>query len=103
MKKIIDGKVYNTKTAIEIASWHNDFYAGDFKECGETLYQTKKGAYFIHGEGGAMSKYSESCGNCSTWGSDIIPISKNRVVKWLESTKNYEILEDLFPEELEEA
>ena len=40
----------------------------------ETLYQKKTGELFIHGEGGAMTGYSESCGN-GNWsgGSVIIP------------------------------
>lgn len=68
MKRIIDGKVYDTETATEIAC---DSYSspGDFSYSCETLYKTKKGRYFMHGEGGPKSDYAESVGNNVTSGS----------------------------------
>ena len=69
MKRIIDGKVYDTSTAEEICY---DGYSDsrDFSHYCETLYRTKKGQYFIHGYGGPMSQYAESIGNNTTSGSD---------------------------------
>lgn len=67
MKKIIDGKLYNTATADEIAVWENFQNCSDFRYCSEALYKTKKGNYFLFCEGGPLSKYSESGGG-STWG-----------------------------------
>ena len=53
MKKVINGKIYNTETATLIHQWDNG-RRGDFSSCEEDLYRTKKGAFFIHGEGGNL-------------------------------------------------
>jgi len=47
MKKIINGKTYNTKTAELVASGSNDLMITDCYYRAEELYRTKKGAYFI--------------------------------------------------------
>ena len=49
MKRIIDGKTYNTETAEKICDTGNDEYATDFRYENSALYITKKGAYFIAG------------------------------------------------------
>lgn len=85
MKKVIDGKIYNTETAEELARWSNGEHSSDFHWCAETLYRTKKGALFIHGEGGAMSRYSSSCGqNSVCGGEDIYAISQAEALGWME-------------------
>lgn len=93
MKKVIEGKLYNTETAEELASWHNGCSYNDFNYCREVLYRTKKGNYFIYGEGGAMSKYSRFCGN-NSWdgGDDIVPLTIEEAKEWAEthcSADNY--------------
>ena len=40
MKRIINGKSYNTETAEELARGDNGLY-GDFGYCRESLYRTK--------------------------------------------------------------
>ena len=58
--------MYNTETAQEVCSegFGNNT---DGRYWCETLYVTKKGQYFQHGEGGGLSRYAESCGtNCIT-------------------------------------
>jgi hypothetical protein len=83
MKKIIEGKCYNTETAIEIYEWWNGLSIRDFGHCYETLYRTKKGNYFLLGEGGAMSKYAEYIGMNEVCGSrKIIPLTKDEAIKW---------------------
>ena len=85
MKKIIEGKTYNTKTAEEVAGWTNGLGGSDFRNCEETLYKTKKGAWFICGSGGPMSDWSESNGN-TTWGGDgILVLSESEALAWCES------------------
>ncbi len=85
MKKIINGAQYNTETAKELGTWSNDHSSSDFGFCAETLYRTKAGKYFLHGRGGAMSKYSRSCGNNSWgWGEHIEPLTPSAAVKWAE-------------------
>lgn len=84
MKKIIDGKLYNTETAKKIATWSNTYGHGDFKYCEETLFKKKTGEYFLYGEGGALSKYARSCGNNSCGGNEFIPLSENEAKEWME-------------------
>lgn len=83
MKKIIKGSLYNTDTAkflgcIEPAG-HN---TNDFNYFCETLYRTKSGKYFLHGEGHGNSKYGEWHGNTGGWGEQIYPLSSDMARQW---------------------
>lgn len=85
MKKVINGKVYNTETATRIANWDNGIYGSDFNACEETLYLTAKGTYFVHGEGGAMSRWAKPCGsNGRCGGSGIEVLSQAEALEWCE-------------------
>ena len=104
MKKAIDGKVYNTETAELIYSWDNGRGRNDFRSREKDLYRTKKGKYFIHHSGGAMTDMAVSVGDNSFGGSENIePLTEQQVIKFLEGKNAVEVLEDLFPEYLEEA
>lgn len=103
MKRIIDGKVYDTKTAEEIATWSNGYPCNDFKHCEETLYRTKKGSWFVAGEGGAMSKYAVQYGNSYGGGSGLYPFTEDEARQWLEDKDFVEALEKHFADKLEEA
>lgn len=86
MRKIVDGKRYDTEKARKIGEWDNGRYTSDFKFCEEVLYKTPKGAYFLAGNGGPLSKYSQPCGNNSVCGgSDIIPLTKHEAAVWAET------------------
>ena len=52
MKKIIEGKVYDTETADCAAEWSSPHTRSDFHYCEEGLYRTKKGTWFLAGEAG---------------------------------------------------
>ena len=69
MRRIIDGRMYNTETAVEICGISHSHYT-DFHHYEETLYKTPKGAFFLVGEGGPLSKYARSLGNNSRGGGD---------------------------------
>lgn len=85
MKKVIGGALYNTETARQIGSWSNSYYPNDFQYCEETLYKTKSGKYFLHGEGGAMSKYAVSAGDNSWGGGEHIePLNPQTAREWAE-------------------
>jgi len=100
MKKIIDGKLYNTATAKEIAEYEPFSNSTDFRWWREILYRTKKGQYFIYGEGGALSNYSESGGG-SSWGSSTIYLlSDDEAQEWLERYDFVEELEKLFGDKI---
>ena len=51
MKKIINGKVYDTDTAKLIGSWDNGIY-GDLDSVSEDLYRKRTGEFFIFGHEG---------------------------------------------------
>lgn len=104
MKKLINGKVYNTETAEEIATWSNSYYSSDFHYCQETLYKTRKGAYFLHGKGGPLSSYAQPSGGTGrTGGSDIVALTDEQAFGWLEEHDMTEEAEKEFPDKIEEA
>lgn len=85
MKKIINGKLYNTETATPIASNSSrGLSISDFRYFHETLYQTKKGQFFLSGEGHAMSRWATSNGNSSCWGEGIISLTNRDALHWCE-------------------
>ena len=96
MKKVIDGKVYNTETAEEIGHWHNGYSCGDFNNCEESLYVTKKGQYFLSGEGGAFSRYAIHHGNSSGGGSGLFVISEKEAREWAEEHLDADDVEEYF-------
>jgi hypothetical protein len=102
MTKVINGKRYDTKKAKLIASWCNGHCSNDFSYCSETLYVTSKGNYFLHGDGGAMSKYSVSVGNNRGGSEDIIPMSHFEAFEWAQEHASPEELEH-FNDMIEEA
>lgn len=85
MKKIINGKLYNTETAQEVGCWSNTGNTRDFSYVSEGLYRKKTGEFFLYGEGGPMSQYSRSIGN-NEWsgGEEIIPLTWEAARKWAE-------------------
>lgn len=97
MKKIIDGKVYNTETATCIGEWANEYYRNDFKWESEELYKKKNGEFFLYGEGGPMSSYAESTGNRS-WseGSSISPLTSKEAYNWAMEKLSANEFEEIF-------
>lgn len=81
MKKIINGKLYNTDTAREVADWSPDIAKSDFNYYHETLYRKRTGEYFIYGEGGPASKYAKSAYGAWESGEDIIPLTQEQAEK----------------------
>lgn len=85
MKKIINGKKYDTDTAKAIYEYGNGLSYRDFGYCREWLYVKRTGEFFLYGEGGAASKYSKSCGlNEWTGGEDITPLTPDEAKAWAE-------------------
>lgn len=85
MKKIINGRMYNTDTAKRLCSADNGGSCRDFYHWEEELYQKKTGEFFLYGEGGPASKYSRSCGQ-NEWcgGCDITPMTEQQAREWME-------------------
>ena len=85
MKKIINGKVYDTATAKKVASWYSSYARIDFHYYEEELYQKKTGEFFLYGEGNAASPYSKSCGQNEWCGSEKIkPMTYKEAQEWAE-------------------
>lgn len=103
MQKIINKKMYNTETAMEIADIWNGLSRSDFRHKLETLYLTKNGEWFIHGDGGAMTKYSRFYGGANHRGEDITPFTPAEAYKWLESNSKTEVILNYFSNEIDEA
>lgn len=85
MKKIINGKLYNTETATQVGAWDNGRSYRDLSYCAETLFRKKTGEYFLYGDGGATTKYAQYIGD-NQWGgsSQIIPLAYDTARQWAE-------------------
>ena len=85
MRKVIDGRVYDTTKATEIDR-DSHGYGGDFGQWEETLYVTVKGRYFLAGSGGPNSSWAESLGN-NSWGGGrgIRVLDKGDALRWCEA------------------
>lgn len=98
MRKIINGKLYDTEKAEKIDEYWKGRY-GDAEYFEETLYKNSDGTFFIYGYGGAYSKYGRisSDGNGYTDSSSIIVLSEEETKDWLETYGDVEIYLKLFP------
>lgn len=85
MRKIINNKRYDTDTAEHVGYWDNGMDGHDFRHESATLYRKRSGEYFLHGEGGPMSRYAEARGT-SSWvgGERIMPLSWDDARRWAE-------------------
>lgn len=83
MKKIINGKVYDTNTAKEICQKEPIEYQNDLQYSCMTLYRKKTGEFFLH-------IFSNKSGN------QIEPISFNDAKSFVEEYGTSEQYEELF-------
>lgn len=107
MKKIIEGKLYNSENAVAIGSYDNLAHGADsindFHYWEATLYKTpRSGRFFLVGEGGPMSRFAQSAGQ-NSWrgGSDLTPLSKEEALEFAEQYLDAETVIEHF--EIEEA
>ena len=103
MKKVINGKVYDTETATKIGGWDNGYSSNDFNYLSEVLYVTKKGTYFLYGEGGAMSSYRSTYGKNYGYGEHIEHLSQNDALDWASKKLDGDIVQEHFGDVLEDA
>lgn len=103
MKKIINGKLYNTETAKELGGWADYGSWRDFQHIEETLYRKKTGEYFLFGEGGPATKYAEAEGqNSWTGGRRIMPMTYDEAREWAEKHLEADEYEAIFGEIVED-
>ena len=84
MRQVINGKVYDTDTAKHIGSWWNGLGMSDSNNVRESLYQSKKGQFFLAGEGGANTCYAHSYGNTRSAGYGINLYTPKEALDWAE-------------------
>lgn len=84
MKKIINGKMYNTETATEVYFWSDNRGWSDFRHEHDKLYRKKTGEFFLWGEGGPMTRWAERDGDGWTGGSGIVPFTVDEAKEFLE-------------------
>ena len=78
IKRIIEGKTYNTETATRLAAIEDDEYV----ITGAQLYQTRHGAFFIY-------RYAEDGPDGPE--SDILPYTPEQARAWLEKHRSYDV------------
>jgi len=76
MKKIINGKLYNTETATYLGTRRNGKLMGDFSRLEEDIYRKDNGEFFLHGNGGGLTLYNG--------GEDCLPLTDNEAREWIE-------------------
>lgn len=98
MKKIINGKKYDTDTAKEVGSLWNGLAADNVEYFLEELYQKRTGEFFLYGTGGAFSKYSRSEGGNRYGISVIRPLTVEEAKEWAEKHLTGEAYEQIWGE-----
>ena len=75
---------YDTEKAIKVGTYCSPESTSDFTWFEATLYKTPRSRrFFLAGEGGALSRFAQSCGqNTWTGGSDIIPLGYRIALEW---------------------
>ena len=97
MKKVINQKRYDTDTAKKMASIDNGCPANDLNYWEETLYRKTTGEFFLHGAGGANTKYADRVG-VSGWrgGERLMPLAYHDAQEWAETNLSGDEYEEIF-------
>lgn len=103
MIKIINKKRYDTSNATSVASTDNGRTPDDFRHQEETLYLTKNGSWFLHGQGGPLSPYGEQRGRNRTEGEDLRAMTADEAYAWLETSQKAEAISIYFCDHLTDA
>lgn len=98
MKKIINGKKYDTDTAEFVGRYWNGRGATDFTYFEEALFKKKTGEFFLEGEGGALTAYAVPCGSGCSGGCKIIPLTEKEARDWVEKNLSYDTFVEFFGE-----
>ena len=97
MKKVINGKLYDTEKAAKMATWENNRDYTSFNHLEETLYRKRTGEYFLHGAGEARTKYAKRYED-NLWGhgEEIIPLTVKAAQEWAEEHLDGDDYERIF-------
>lgn len=90
MKKIINGRMYDTETA-EIVAEASHGGVRDFRYYREELHRKKDGEFFLFGEGGGLSKYAHRSEDGGFDGGEAItPLTEEGARRWMEHNASIE-------------
>ena len=86
MRQFIDGTTYDTSAASLVAIYSNGLPPSDIERCEEVLYRKATGEYFLHGVGGALTRWHdlEPGGGC-LGGEGIAPLTEAEACDWVDS------------------
>lgn len=98
MKKIIDGKKYDTDTAEALGVLSSGGRPGEFTYQCETLYRKKNGEFFLHGVGGPYSSYAIIDGDDNAGSEQIRPLTEEEARAWAEEPLTGDEYEAIFGE-----
>lgn len=86
LRRISNGKLYNTQTARHLARFSHDPVEHWFS-FEEELYQTKNGGFFLTAEGlgGSPYGYKQEWSNEHVRGHVLIPLTEEQARNWLET------------------
>lgn len=96
MRRIINNKTYDTDTAKFVGSVGQEL-DDRLNRVEEDLYRKRTGEYFLHGSGGAMTRYGVALGD-NNWsgGERIMPLSYEQARAWAEEELDVEEYEREF-------
>ena len=98
MKRIINGKKYDTNTATKVADYWNGYGASDFNYVSEELYLKNTGEYFLACKGGPLTQYVQYSGGNRTNGEEIVPMTPEEAKKWAAEKLDVDLYETIFGE-----
>ena len=98
MKKIIDGRKYDTETATSLG--YTEYgWESDFRYKYEELYRKRTGEFFLYGKGGPLTCYSvvspDGSIDCDIH-SKIIPLDIDKAKTWAEEHLSANTYEEIF-------
>ena len=82
MIKVINGKTYRSHTAHVIVTLPSLFPKTDNKWHETRLCRTQRGAYFLAGEGGSLSRWAKTTPQGTIPGEGIEPLSKDEALAY---------------------
>lgn len=105
MKSIINGKRYDSETAVLVGRGCYNGPRTDFQWWDAGLYKTPRaGRFFLAGEGGGLSVFKshlDGGGFCE--GSGIVPLTATDALTWAEQELDPEAIEEHFGDLIEDA
>jgi hypothetical protein len=87
MKRVINGKVYDTDAAQLVAAGESPYDRGNFNWWQEKLYRTRKGTWLLSGKGHALSRWRTYNGNAYGSGEGLEVLSADEALEWCEANE----------------